>query len=111
MEHGSKGTTFAADVPEKYMHHFEEMDTNQVKKFAIAHFEMIAIVATLNTMRSQIGTGIKLLLRCDSKHVEAAIKNKSSKDAFLMAAVRWLCMHAAQRALRRLLKTHACTNR
>ena len=70
------------------------------KAMQIAQFEALAIIVGLHNMADQLGQHKKVLLRTDSMHVMAAIRNKRSPDAFLMACVRWTLMFAVRHALR-----------
>ncbi len=65
--------------------------------FAIAHFEMLAIIIGLKTLESEISSKTKLLLRTDSIHVLSVLKNKNASDDFLQSCLRWLCMFAVQK--------------
>ena len=91
-----KGHWAAMQVPEQYTHVFEVREMEYAKEMAIAHFEALAIVVGLNAFKDMIGSKRKILLRTDSKHVESALMNKSSKDPFLQSCVRWICMFAIE---------------
>ena len=95
-----QGAWLSKKVPAKYLDTFRLNGSLDDKEYAIAHFEMLAITAGLHTLRGEIGRRVKIMLRTDSKQVEAAIKTKSSNDDFLMAGVRWIIMFAIERQLR-----------
>lgn len=95
-----KGHYIAERIPREYTDAFTSHNVNYEREYAIAHFEMMAIVVGLHTLRHIIGCGVKIMLKTDNKHVEAAIINKSTDDEFLMSAVRWLCMFAVAQQLR-----------
>ena len=91
-----KGHWLCMRVPDLYTHIFAVRDAAYEKLMAIAHFEAFAIVMGLHAFRHLIGQRTRIMLRTDSKHVEAALLNKSSKDEFLQSVVRWVCMFAVE---------------
>ena len=95
-----QGAYIEMDVPERYRTVCVSEIDDTPKEQAIAQFEALAIVVGLDSMADLIGTHQKLLLRTDSKHVEAAFVNKRTPDPFLMACVRWPLMQAAKQAWR-----------
>ena len=106
-----EGTYISMPVPPHMCHVFVSDIDGTPKDFAIAQFEALAIVVGLHNLRDRIGTHCKLLMRTDSKHVEAAILNKSTPDPFLMACVRWVMMYAVRRRLRlHILYVHTDDN-
>ena len=99
-----RGHWIAMKVPECYQDVFVVRELEYAKEFAIAHFEALAIVVGLHNFRDMIGKKRKIMLRTDSKHVEAALMNKSSRDPFLQSVVRWTCMFAVEEECRLYVK-------
>lgn len=95
-----QGHWISSAVPEKYLHTFVARDRHYEKEFAIAHFEMLAIIVGLHNFRAMIRTRTKIMLKTDSRHVESALKNKNSDDEFLQSGVRWVCMYAVEQHVR-----------
>ena len=89
-----KGQLIMEQMPEKYLNNYIDADRGYTKKYAIAHFEMLAIIVGLNHFRHQLKKRNVILLRTDNKQVEAALINKYSNDLFLADGVRWICMFA-----------------
>ena len=95
-----KGQFIMSQIPQHYKDTFIFQDRDYEKEFAIAHFEMIAIITGLHTFREQFKSGSKLILRTDSMHVLSVMKNKNSNDIFLQSCLRWLCMFAVEKNIR-----------
>ena len=91
-------------VPAQYLSYYENKDKEYTKEYAIAHFEMLAIIVGLWHFRNCFKCNHWILLRTDNKTVEAVLKNKNTADMFLADAVRWVCMFAKERNIRFYIK-------
>ena len=89
-----EGRWISVQVPARYLTQYQSRHTSYVKDYAIAHFEMLAILVALHNLRDVISEYTNIMLRTDSQHVESALKSKNSSDEFLMSAVRWIIMFA-----------------
>ncbi len=95
-----KGQFIMAPIPAHFTETFSVQERDYEKDFAIAHFEMIAIITGLHTFGDQLKRGSKLTLRTDSQHVLSVMKSKNSDDIFLQSCLRWLCMFAIENNIR-----------
>ena len=88
------------EVPTKFLNSYINIERNYEKEYAIAHFEMLAIVVGLWSFRELLKTDDCILLRTDNKFVESVLKSKNSADLFLSDGVRWICMFAMEKEIR-----------
>ena len=95
-----EGYLIMSKIPSKYTGYYQNKDREYTKEYAIAHFEMLAIVVGLWNFREHFKRGETILLRTDNKTVEGVLKNKSSADMFLADAIRWINMFAWENELR-----------
>ena len=91
-----KGHSISIKVPRRYQGHFRGHNDNQSKEYAIAHFEMLAIIVALHNLKPYLTPNALFTIRTDSKHAESALRAKSSRDEFLMDGVRWTTMWAVE---------------
>ena len=91
-----RGHWLALKIPPKYLDVFAVAEVGYEKEMAIAHFEGYAIAVGLASFAEMIGRHRKIMLKTDSKHVEAAIKSKRSPDRFLQSVVRYVAMFAIE---------------
>ena len=89
-----QGHWISMKVPPQFLTAFTAHDADYEKLYAIPHFEMLSVVLALHTLLPILPRPGSFMLRTDSMEVASALTNKSTKDEFLMDAVRWITMWA-----------------
>ena len=91
-------------VPDTYLKQFRARGAydnyrSRDTDYAIPHFEMLAAIRALQmwAINDAIAINTRVLIYTDNMWVLNAIKNKNTKDEFLMSAVRWILMWAVTR--------------
>ncbi len=89
-----KGHWFIMDMSnfEKYAAEY----TMATGKLKIAHYEALALAVSLSTFQKYMKIGMKLNIRCDSRHVVGNVADKSSSDNLIMEVIRFMTMFAVQ---------------
>ena len=83
-------------ILDKFLGVYRNTAQNYEKKYAIVHFEMLAILVGLHNFREKLREGDHIMLWTDNKTVEAILKTKSPEDLFLQSGIRWVCMFAVE---------------
>ncbi len=86
-----EGTYSAGIIPKELINVYQNNVLEYEKETGIIHFEALAIIAAINTIKEKLKRDEIVHIYCDNTTVVEVLKSKNSNDLFLMDCLRWIC--------------------